>query len=78
MCVQSAQMAAVEFVSDRDSKAPDAVLAQLFIEAAGQEDLLVIKFSVACISSRCAFRLRAGRVRSRMNASDVAAVQAVS
>ncbi|MNN84355.1 5-aminovalerate aminotransferase DavT [compost metagenome] len=39
-------MAAVEFVSDRDSKAPDAALAQRVIDAAREEGLLVIKCGV--------------------------------
>lgn len=39
-------MAAVEFVSDRGSKAPDATLAQRIIDAAREEGLLVIKCGV--------------------------------
>ncbi|MDN6861024.1 4-aminobutyrate--2-oxoglutarate transaminase [Pseudomonas sp. CAN2814] len=39
-------MAAVEFVADRDSKAPDAALAQRIIDAAREEGLLVIKCGV--------------------------------
>ncbi|MBB4864913.1 4-aminobutyrate aminotransferase/(S)-3-amino-2-methylpropionate transaminase [Pseudomonas nitritireducens] len=39
-------MAAVEFVADRDSKAPDAALAQRVIDAAREEGLLVIKCGV--------------------------------
>ena len=39
-------MAAVEFVTDRASKAPDAALAQRVIDAAREEGLLVIKCGV--------------------------------
>lgn len=39
-------MAAVEFVTDRDSKTPDAALAQRIIDAAREEGLLVIKCGV--------------------------------
>ena len=39
-------MAAVEFVSDRESKEPDAALAQRIIDAAREEGLLVIKCGV--------------------------------
>lgn len=39
-------MAAVEFVSDRDSKEPDAALAQRVIDAAREQGLLVIKCGV--------------------------------
>ncbi|MFP3515513.1 4-aminobutyrate--2-oxoglutarate transaminase [Pseudomonas sp. SIMBA_077] len=39
-------MAAVEFVSSRETKAPDAVMAQRVIDAAREEGLLVIKCGV--------------------------------
>ncbi|MOA65718.1 5-aminovalerate aminotransferase DavT [compost metagenome] len=39
-------MAAVEFVSNRDSKEPDAAMAQRVIDAAREEGLLLIKCGV--------------------------------